>query len=392
MRFEFATATRIIFGAGTLKEVGAIAAKMGSRALIVTGSSALRQAPGKPDRARPLLDDLTAQGVESVTFVVPGEPTTHLVSEGTREAREADCDLVIGIGGGSVIDTGKAIAALLTNGGEPLDYLEVIGQGQPLTKPPAPYIAIPTTAGTGSEVTKNAVLASPEHRVKVSLRSNLTLPRLAVVDPELTYSMPPALTASTGLDALTQVIEPYVSNKANPLTDAICREGIRRGALSLRRAYEKGSDAVAREDMAITSLFGGLALANAKLGAVHGFAGPMGGMFHAPHGAICGQLLPHVMAVNVQALQKRGQGGDALRRYDEVAQLLIGTPRATAHDGVSWMQALCAALDVPPLSAHGVTEGDFPLIIEKAAKSSSMKGNPVKLTVEEMEEILKRAL
>jgi alcohol dehydrogenase class IV len=384
MRFEFATATRIIFGAGTLKEVGTIAAKKGSRALIVTGSS--------PNRARPLLDDLTARGIESVTFIVPDEPTTHLVSEGTREARKADCDLVIGVGGGSVIDTGKAIAALLTNGGEPLDYLEVIGQGQPLTKPPAPYIAIPTTAGTGSEVTKNAVLASPEHRVKVSLRSNLTLPRLAVVDPELTYSMPPTLTASTGLDALTQVIEPYVSNKANPLTDAICREGIRRGARSLRRAYEKGSDAAAREDMAVTSLFGGLALANAKLGAVHGFAGPMGGMFHAPHGAICGRLLPHVMAVNVQALQKRGQGGDELRRYDEVAQLLIGTPRATAHDGVSWMQALCAALDVPPLSAHGVTEEDFPLIIEKAAKSSSMKGNPVKLTVEEMEEILKRAL
>jgi alcohol dehydrogenase class IV len=384
MRFEFATATRIIFGAGTLKEVGAIAAEMGRRALVVTGSS--------PARVKPLLDDLAAQGVEPVTFVVPGEPTTHLVSEGTREAREANCDLVIGIGGGSVIDAGKAIAALLTNGGEPLDYLEVIGQGQPLTEPPAPTIAIPTTAGTGSEVTKNAVLASPEHRVKVSLRSNLTLPRLAVVDPTLTYSMPPAITASTGLDALTQVIEPYVSNKANPLTDAICREGIRRGARSLRRAYEDGGDAAAREDMAITSLFGGLALANAKLGAAHGFAGPLGGMFRAPHGAICGRLLPHVMAVNVQALQKRGQGGDALRRYDEVAQLLIGTPRASAHDGVSWIRALCAALDVPPLSAHGVTEDDFPLIIEKAANSSSMKGNPIKLTAEEMEGILERAL
>ncbi|MBN1813721.1 MAG: iron-containing alcohol dehydrogenase [Anaerolineae bacterium] len=384
MRFEFTTATRIIFGAGTLKEVGAIAAEMGSRALVVTGSS--------PERARPLLDDLVAQGIETTPFAVPGEPTIHLVSEGTREARETNCDLVIGIGGGSVIDASKAIAALLTNGGEPLDYLEVIGQGQPLTKPPAPTIAIPTTAGTGSEVTKNAVLASPEHRVKVSLRSNLTLPRLAVVDPELTHSVPPAITASTGLDALTQVIEPYVSNKANPLTDAICREGIRRGSRSLRRAYEKGSDAAAREDMAITSLFGGLALANAKLGAVHGFAGPLGGMFHAPHGAVCGRLLPHVMAVNVHALQERGWGGDALRRYDEVAQLLIGTPKATAHDGVSWMQALGATLGVPPLSAHGVAEEDFALIIEKAAKSSSMKGNPIELTAEEMEEILRRAL
>ncbi|MFN2229561.1 MAG: iron-containing alcohol dehydrogenase, partial [Anaerolineae bacterium] len=380
----FATATRIIFGPGTLKEIGPIAAEMGSRALVVTGSS--------PERAQPLLDNLAAQGVEIAVFAVPGEPTTHLVAEGTEKARQAGCDVVIGIGGGSAIDAGKAIAALLTNGGEPLDYLEVIGKGQPLAKPPAPYIAVPTTAGTGSEVTKNAVLASPEHRVKVSLRSNLTLPHLAVVDPELTYSVPPEITASTGLDALTQVIEPYVSNKANPLTDAICQEGIRRGARSLRSAFENGADVAAREDMAITSLFGGLALANAKLGAVHGFAGPMGGMFHAPHGAICGRLLPYVMAANVQALQERGQGSAALHRYDKVAQLLIGTLRATAHDGVSWIQALCAALDVPPLSAYGVTAEDFTLIIEKAAKSSSMKGNPIELNTEEMEEILKRAL
>ncbi|MBN1976065.1 MAG: iron-containing alcohol dehydrogenase [Anaerolineae bacterium] len=384
MRFEFVTATRIIFGPGTLKEIGPIAAKMGIRALVVTGSV--------PDRAQPLLDDLAARGVGATVFAISGEPTTHLVAEVAEKARQAGCDVVIGIGGGSAIDAGKAIAALLTNGGEPLDYLEVIGKGLPLTKPPAPYIAAPTTAGTGSEVTKNAVLASPEHRVKVSLRSNLTLPRLAVVDPELTYSLPPEITASTGLDALAQVIEPYVSNKANPLTDAICREGIRRGARSLRRAFENGADAAAREDMAITSLFGGLALANANLGAVHGFAGPMGGMFHAPHGAICGRLLPYAMAANVQALQERGQGSAALHRYDEVAQLLIGTPRATAHDGVSWMQALCAALDVPPLSAYGVKADDFPLIIEKAAKSSSMKGNPITLTAEEMEEILKQAL
>jgi alcohol dehydrogenase class IV len=384
MRFEFATATRIIFGAGTLKEVGAIAAEMGTRALVVTGSS--------PERAKPLLDDLVAQSVETAVFAVSGEPTTHLVSESTGKARQAGSDVVIGIGGGSAIDAGKAIAALLTNGGEPLDYLEVIGQGQPLNELPAPYIAIPTTAGTGSEVTKNAVLTSPEHRVKVSLRSNLTLPRLAVVDPELTYSLPPAVTASTGLDALTQVIEPYVSNLANPLTDAICREGIRRGARALRRAYKDGNDAAAREDMALASLFGGLALANAKLGAVHGFAGPLGGMFHAPHGAICGRLLPHVMAINVQALQKRDPESDTLRRYDEVAQLLIGSPRATAHDGISWTQALCTALDVPPLSAHGVTEDDFSHIIEKAARSSSMKGNPVKLTTEEMEAILRQAL
>jgi len=313
MRFEFATATRIIFGPGTLREVGPIAAQMGSRALVVTGRTRAR--------ATPLLDALTAQGIDIVTFSVAGEPTTEVARLGTQRAREADCDMIIGFGGGSVLDTAKAISALLTNGGVPLDYLEVIGRGQPLTRPSAPCIAIPTTAGTGAEVTRNAVLASPEHRVKVSLRSPLMLPRLALVDPELTHTLPPEITASTGLDALTQVMEPYVSKRANPLTDALCREGMRRAARSLRRAYGQGDDAAAREDMALTSLFGGLALANAKLGAVHGFAGPMGGMFPAPHGAICGRLLPHVMAVNVRALQERLPGSEALRRYDEIARM-----------------------------------------------------------------------
>jgi alcohol dehydrogenase class IV len=222
------------------------------------------------------------------------------------------------------------------------------------------------------------------------------LPRLALVDPELTYSLPPDVTVSTGLDALTQVIEPYVSNRANPMTDTLCREGIRRAAHSLRRAHEhacsQGDDGTAREDMALTSLFGGLALTNAKLGAVHGFAGPIGGMFSAPHGAICGRLLPHVMAVNVQALRERAPESEPLRRYDEVARILIDSPRASGRDGAVWVQALCEALNVPPLASYGMTEEDFPALIEKASVSSSMKGNPIKLTPDEMHEILARAL
>ena len=232
--------------------------------------------------------------------------------------------MVIGLGGGSAIDTGKAIAALLTNPGDPLDYLEVIGRGQALQQTPLPYIAIPTTAGTGSEVTRNAVLASHEHHVKVSLRSPLMLPRVAIVDPELTYSLPPAITASTGLDALTQLIEPYTCNSPNPMIDAICREGMQRAARSLKRAYQNGSDAAAREDMSIAALFGGMALANAKLGAVHGFAGPLGGLFPAPHGMICARLLPFVVEANVRALQMREPDSPVLKRYDEVAQLLTG--------------------------------------------------------------------
>ena len=219
-----------------------------------------------------------------------------LVRQGVELARREQCDLVIAFGGGSAIDAGKAIAALLANGGELTDYLEVIGKGQPLRHPSVPFIAVPTTAGTGSEVTRNAVLASAEHQVKVSMRSPLMLPRLAVVDPELTLELPPAVTASTGLDALTQLIEPYVSIRANPLTDGFCLEGLRRVSRSLRRAYHAGRDITAREDMSLASLLGGLALANAGLGVVHGFAAPVGGMFHAPHGAICAALLPHGMA------------------------------------------------------------------------------------------------
>ena len=206
------------------------------------------------------------------------------------------------------------------------------------------------------------------------------LPRLALVDPELAHSMPPEVTASTGLDALMQVMEPYVSKRANPLIDGLCREGLCRAARSLRRAYEHGDDAGAREDMALVSLFGGLALANAKLGAVHGFAGPLGGMFPAPHGAVCASLLPHVMAVNVRSLQERAPDGEALRRYDEMARILTGDEQATAAGGVAWVQELCAALRIPSLSAYGVTEGDFPLLVEKASRSSSMKGNPIVLT------------
>lgn len=383
MRFEFNTVTRIVFGAGSFNDVGQIAAKFGSKALIVTGNS--------PERTQTVKDVLAAQQCSSESYTVTDEPKVDTAREGVALARETGCDVIIAFGGGSAIDTAKAIAALLTNGGDPMDYLEIIGRGQPITKASAPFIAIPTTAGTGAEVTMNSVLGSPEHHVKVSLRSPLMLARVAIVDPVLTHSVPPAVTASTGLDALTQVIEPYVSNKANPMTDALCREGIQRAARSLRRAYENGDDANAREDMAITSLFGGLTLANAKLGAAHGFAGPLGGMFPAPHGAVCASLLPYVMEVNVRALRERAPDSEALRRYDEVAQLLTGSSSARAADGVTWIQELCAALNLPPLSTYGLTQADFPVVVEKAAVASSMQGNPIKLTPDELTEILSRA-
>ncbi|UCC69822.1 MAG: iron-containing alcohol dehydrogenase [Armatimonadota bacterium] len=384
LQFEFATAAQIIFGEGKLREVGTRAAALGRRALVVTGAT--------PARAQPLLDVLAAGRVGTLAFSVAGEPTIEIVRSGTAAARQAKCDLVVGFGGGSALDAGKAIAALLTNAGDPLDYLEVIGRGRKLTRPAAPYIAVPTTAGTGAEVTRNAVLASPEHRTKVSLRSPLLLPRLAVVDPELTYSLPPNITAGTGLDALTQLIEPSVSLRANPLTDAICREGMARVARSLRRAHTHGDDAGARADMSLASLFGGLALANAGLGGVHGFAGPLGGMFRAPHGAICGRLLPHVMAANIRVLENREPDSPALRRYEEAARILTGRSDAAAGDGAAWVAELVEELAVPPLSQYGMTADDIPAAAERAAKASSMKGNPVPLTADNMRDILTEAL
>ena len=384
MHFEFATAGRIIFGQGKVGEVGQLAVQMGKHALVITGSHV--------ERAAGLIQVLEDKGMRVTTFQVRGEPDTGIVAEGSRLARLKRCDVVIGMGGGSVIDAGKAIAALVTNHGDIFDFLEVVGKAQAITRPPLPYIAIPTTAGTGAEVTKNAVLVSKEHGVKVSMRSYMLLPRIVVVDPELTYSMPPHVTANTGLDALTQLIEAYVSLNANPITDGMCREGIMRSARSLEIAYRDGNNAAAREDMAIASLLSGMALANAKLGAVHGFAAPLGGMFNAPHGAICARLLPIVMETNVQALKTREIGSRALKRYDEIAQMITGDGKAKAEKGVEWVRDLCKRLDVEPLSGLGLSRSDIPEIVERAKRASSMKGNPVELTDKELTGILERAL
>jgi alcohol dehydrogenase class IV len=382
MRLEFATATRILFGPGTVREAAPATAAMGRRVLVVTGKT--------PDRAEPLLADLRAQGLEAETFPVMGEPTVETARAGARRAREAGCEVIIGLGGGSALDAGKAIAALLANGGDPLDYLEGIGRGQPLRQPSAPCIAIPTTAGTGSEVTRNAVLASPEHRVKASLRSPGMFPRLALVDPELTQSLPPAVAASTGLDALTQLIEPFVSVAANPLTDSLCREGMPRAARALRRACAPG-DPAAREEMALASLLSGLALANARLGAVHGCAAVLGGRFAAPHGAICARLLPAIMEANVRALERRAPGAPALARYAEVARLLTGQDTSTVA-AIAWVRALCSDLRIPPLGGYGLAPADLPSLVAEAQQASSMKGNPIPLTDEELTMALREAL
>ena len=384
MRFEFATATRILFGPGSVASLAEIAAPLGRRALLVTGRSV--------ERASPARDALTAAGLAVVPFPTAGEPTVADVRRGAAAARAGGVDLVVACGGGSAIDAGKAVAALLGNGGDPLDYLEVVGRGQPITRPSAPFVAIPTTAGTGSEVTRNAVLASPEHGVKASLRSPLMLARAAIVDPDLLVGLPPHVVAASGLDAFAQLVEPFVSVRANPLVDGLCREGLARSARSLRRAFEGDAPEAVRVDLATASLFGGLALANAGLGAVHGFAAPVGGLFDAPHGAACAALLPAVLRVNLRALRQRRRESPALARYREIAAIVTGQPDAGADDGVAWVEDLVRALLVPGLSRWGAAEADLPALVTKARAASSMKGNPIELEDAELEEIARASL
>lgn len=381
MRFEFATAGRILFGEGRAVEVGEIAAALGRRVLLVRG---------RGDHAAACIDRIRDAGIVAAEFRAAGEPRVTDLIDAVRVAREHDCDVVVGVGGGSAIDLGKAVAALLTNPGPPTRYLEVVGDGAPLEVPPAPCVAVPTTAGTGAEVTRNAVLGVPEEGVKVSLRSPLMLPRVAVIDPELTHSMPPEVTASTGLDALTQCIEPFVGADANPLTDGITREGIRAAAESLRRAFHTG-DREARVGMATASLCGGLSLANARLGAVHGIAGPLGGLLPVPHGVACGRLLAPVMETNIRALRDRAPGAPALSRYAEVARLLTGRAEARPEEGVAWVRALVEELRLPSLRDYGLDEAVTAAAVPRVQRASSMRGNPLPLSEAELVEILEAA-
>jgi len=384
MQFEFATAAKIVFGAGKINSIGTLIEDYGNRVLIITGAP--------QSISEKLLNLLNLSEANRCLIKIDFEPTVSVVREVVERARKISPNLVIGIGGGSALDTSKATAALLTNPGDVTDYLEVAGLNKPLIHPSLPLIAIPTTSGTGSEVTRNAVIGSPLHHVKVSLRSHHLLPRIALIDPELTISVPPCITASTGLDALTQLIEPFTSNSPNPLTDALCLEGIRRVAHSLSQAYDYGKDLHAREDMSLASLFSGLALANAKLGAVHGLAGPIGGQIPAPHGAICASLLPHVMAANISALTDRYPDYPSLERYAMVGRLLSGNPDANAETAIQWVQNFCLHAKIQSLSTFGLTESHFSTIIEKSLKASSMKGNPITLTENELRNILQRSL
>lgn len=364
----------IKFGVGAVEAVPERVAGLGKRALIVTG--------GSPQRVASVLDGITAATTATAAVRITTEPTVEDARRAAAVGAELGADVVVAVGGGSVLDLGKAAAMLLGNGGDPLDYLEGVGRGKPITRPALPLIAIPTTAGTGSEVTANAVLSAPDARVKASLRSPLMLPRLAVVDPALTLACPPAVTTAAGMDALTQCLEPYVSPMATPVTDGWARTGLLSAGRGLRAAYASGDDLAARTEMAMTSLMGGLALANAKLGAVHGFAAALGGMADVPHGTVCAALLAPVCRANLAQA-----GPDLQQRYTDVACWLTADSTASAGDGLRWIEETTAALDVPRLGEYGLSAADTADVVAKAAAASSMRGNPVVLGPQALAEI-----
>jgi len=390
--FEFFCPARIVFGRGTSARLGAMAAGFGRRALMVTNAGQPGDA-GLVDRLASLLD---AAGVTVTCCVQRGEPAVADIERTVQAGRSADCDVVIGVGGGSAIDAAKASAGLLTNPGSPLDYMEVVGRGQPLAQPAAPWIAVPTTAGTGAEATRNAVIGYPEKKFKASLRSEHLLAAIAVIDPELAVSAPPEVTAASGLDALCQLIESYTSNRAQPMTDALSLQGVSLAAPALPQVYADGSDLDAREAMALAALLSGIALANAGLGAVHGFAAPLGANFPIPHGIICAALLPHVVAANIVALTAESPQHPYLERYAELGRRLTGaaalTRDAALEAGPRFLADLVRQLQIPPLRSFGLPPANVADMVALARKASSMRYNPVVLNDETLARVLTAAI
>jgi len=389
--FDFSCVGRIIFGRQTLNRIGGLATVFGQRALVVTNAGQ-RGDGGVVDR---LAAQLEVSGVSVTCSQQRGEPTVADVEQWLQVARSAACDLVIGLGGGSAIDAAKAVAGLLTNPGSPLDYMEVVGQGQPLRHAAAPWIAVPTTAGTGAEATRNAVIGCPEKKFKASLRSEHLLAKIAVIDPELAVGAPPEVTAASGLDALCQLIESYTSNRAQPLTDALALQGVSLAATALPRVCADGADLEARESMALSALFSGITLANAGLGAVHGFAAPVGANFPIPHGTVCAALLPHVVAANIAALTAESDRHPYLERYAELGRRLTNRPALSREEALDacrrFLFDLVHQLRIPPLRAFGLDAARVPDMVALARQASSMRYNPVALSEETLTQILTAA-
>jgi alcohol dehydrogenase class IV len=390
--FELLSVGRIVFGRGQVARTAELAAQFGRTALVI-GNAGDRGDGGATDRLAGLL---AGAGVQADLVRQRGEPTVTQVDAALETARSAGCEVVIGLGGGSAMDAAKAVAGLLTNGGAAIDYMEVIGERRKITQQAAPWIAVPTTAGTGAEVTKNAVVSCPEKHFKASIRGEQLFARAAVVDPELHVAVRPDITARTGMDALCQLIESCTSAKAQPVTDALAMDGIARAARSLPRAWRDGGDLDAREDMALAALLSGITLTNAGLGAVHGFAAPLGANLPVPHGVVCAALLPHVMRANVEALRAESADHPWLARYAAVGRTLVGKAGLADADaiaaGIEFVGDLVGELGIPPLGDFGLTDEQVPSLVGLARKSSSMRYNPVALSEEILAGVLRAAV
>jgi len=386
MKFTFRTAGQIRFGLGESAHSAGEAARLGKRVLLVTGASSLQRS-GVLSR---LSADLERAGLSAVAWKVTQEPDVALVDEGARLAREGHCDVVLAVGGGSVLDAAKAVAALATNEGSVLDYLEDVpgGGGRAVGRAPLPLICVPTTAGTGSEVTRNAVIRVPQFGVKRSMRDDRMVPRVAIVDPGLIATAPLPVIAAAAFDALTHLMEAYLTRNPQPTTDALAVAGMRRSLAALRDLSGGQATVATWESLALASLWGGMALANAGLGAVHGLVAPLGGLRPVPHGVGCARLLPETMVVNARALRERAPESAALTRLGEVVEIIGGGSLACSTE---LLVSLRRKLGVPTLTSYGVEPADFPAMVA-AARGASMRGNPIELTDAELLEILAAAL
>jgi len=386
--FSISRLPRIEFGSGKLAKLPAIARKYGTRALLVTGAGSFKRSP--------LWSTLTArlkkQGITWLDLSIPGEPSPHMVDEAVRTLRSEGIDVVIGIGGGSALDAAKAIAGLLKPGNSVMDHLEGVGPELPYSGPSTPFIAVPTTAGTGSEATKNAVLSVQGFDgFKKSFRDEQLVAEVALVDPDLLATCPPAVIAANGMDALTQLLESYVSSRAAPLTDSLAWGGIKAARDGLLALYADAGDAMARERMAYAAMVSGITLAQVGLGSVHGLAAPLGAYFPIPHGVACGTLVATATRVNIDTLRNHEPGHSALEKYAQVGRLLskqgqLG--RDAAYTALlETLESWTRVLKLPTLAHYGVTPADIPRIVANS-RGSSMKTNPVQLGDEDIAAIL----
>jgi alcohol dehydrogenase len=391
--FEIARLPRIVFGQGSLARLPALAAQYGRRGLLVTGAHSFIQSAHWPA----LNQGLQQTGLDCERFVVAGEPSPQLMDQAAQQFRDAGIEVVIGIGGGSVLDAAKAIAGLLRIPNSVMDFLEGVGPEQPYPGPSVPYIAVPTTAGTGSEATKNAVLSvQGEQGFKKSFRHEKLVPEYALLDPQLLATCPAELIAANGMDALTQLLESYVSLKANPYTDALAMSGIRMVRDSLFDWYGQTPAAeAARGAMLYAALLSGITLAQVGLGSVHGLAAPLGAFFPIPHGAACGTLVATCSQTNVAALRQREPDSPALAKYAHVGKVLAGNMALDDSAGcdalVQTLAQWTERLALPRLSRYGMAESDIAKVVANC-RGSSMKTNPIVLSDREVAEILRARL